>query len=44
VSAESESLVYYLDQQRDSVLAIVDDLPEAALRRTVSRRAGPAWG
>jgi hypothetical protein len=35
VSAESESLVYYLDQQRESVLGIVDGLPEAALRRAV---------
>jgi len=35
VSAESESLVYYLDQQRGSVLDIVDGLPEALLRRAV---------
>ena len=35
VSAEAESLVYYLDQQRESVLDIVDGLPEAALRRVV---------
>jgi hypothetical protein len=35
VSAEAESLVYYLDQQRESVLDIVKGLPEAALRRAV---------
>ena len=35
VSAETESLVYYLDQQRESVLDIVDGLPEAALRRVM---------
>ena len=35
MSAESESLVHYLDQQRESVLGIVDGLPEAALRRAV---------
>lgn len=35
MGAETESLVYYLDQQRASVLGIVDGLPEAALRRAV---------
>ena len=35
MNAETESLVCYLDEQRDSVLEIVDGLPEAALRRAV---------
>ena len=35
VSAETEILVHYLDQQRESVLEIVDGLPEAALLRPV---------
>jgi len=35
VTAEADSLVSYLDQQRESVLDIVDGLPEAALRRAV---------
>ena len=35
VSAETEILVHYLDQQRESVLKIVDGLPAAALRRPV---------
>jgi hypothetical protein len=35
VSAENESLASCLDQQRESVLEIVDGLPEAALRRAV---------
>jgi hypothetical protein len=35
VGAETDCLVYYLDQQRASVLGIVDGLPEAALRRAV---------
>jgi hypothetical protein len=35
VSAETETLVRCLDQQRRSVLEIVDGLPEAALRRAV---------
>jgi hypothetical protein len=35
VNAETESLVCYLDEQRDSMLQIVDGLPEAALRRAV---------
>ena len=35
VNAETQSLVCYLDEQRDSVLEIVDGLPEAALGRAV---------
>lgn len=35
MSAETKSLIYYLDQQRESVLDIVDGLPEALLRRAV---------
>lgn len=35
MSAETESLVRCLDQQRESVLGIVGGLPEAALRRAV---------
>jgi hypothetical protein len=40
VNAETQSLVCYLDEQRDSVLEIVDGLPEAALGRAVFR---PGW-
>jgi Protein of unknown function (DUF664) len=35
VNAETESLVRCLDQQRESVLDIVDGLPDALLRRAV---------
>jgi hypothetical protein len=35
VDAETESLVRYLDQQRESVLDIVDGLPDTLLRRAV---------
>jgi hypothetical protein len=42
VSAERESLVSCLDQQRESVLDIADGLPEAALRHAVFPQAGPA--
>ena len=35
MTAEADSLVSYLDQQRESVLDIVNGLPEAALRRAV---------
>ena len=35
MTVEAESLVYYLDQQRESALDIVDGLPEAALRSAV---------
>jgi hypothetical protein len=40
VSAERDSLVSYLGQQRESVLDIADGLPEAALQRECSRRLG----
>jgi hypothetical protein len=35
VDAETQSLLYYLDQQRESALEIVHGLPDAALRRAV---------
>ena len=35
MNAETDSLVCYLDEQRDSVLEIAGGLPEAALRRAV---------
>lgn len=40
MNAETQSLACYLDEQRDSVLEIVDGLPEAALGRAVFR---PGW-
>lgn len=35
MDAEAGTLVHYLDQQRESVLEIVDGLPDVALRRAV---------
>jgi Protein of unknown function (DUF664) len=35
VDAETESLLHYLDRQRESALDIVDGLPDAALRHAV---------